>query len=400
MPFKFNLSKYLKNIVKTLSNTNILEIIIADQNAIGHNVGDFLNMVFEKNGNVEKRVTILIYNLDSLSNEYILDIWKIIQRHYGGFKLIGIPLWVFKLLCKFVVFSQAPSISQYSGCSGTKFDEEVIFHTKNIITTELHLRDRDAGRELDYLKKKCGKVVLILQRDSDFRGADPARDTPVEDFLDSIRYLLDNGFGVVRITKNSSSQVDITHPNLIDIPFTHEYSDLKFIKVFRIANYALSNWFGPMEMLRLHGIPTLFVNVPPTFREFPKRNKTFILLSKMRTKAGLSMNMADFVSFYRGSHSPRDISELSKYGISLERNSSIEILEALVEFLEYVDDPHEIGCIRCTDAKQKLLEIDLEFFHKENQNLRIGEMEYSNILSKSDFTSALFCLSKGSKSFF
>jgi putative glycosyltransferase (TIGR04372 family) len=400
MSKSFIFSNFLKKALNLLSNTKYWEVIVADQNAIGHNVGDFLNMAFEKYKRTDKKRIFLVYNQNSLSNEYILDIWRLIQRNLGGFKLLGIPLWLYRMICKFVVFSKQPSISQYSGCSGTDFDQELIARTKKIMINGLNLQKSDAIDELDNLKQRCSKVILILQRDSIFRGADPARDTPIEDLLESISYLLSNGFGVIRITKSSSSQINIIHPNLIDIPFTHEYSDLKFIKVFNIANYALSNWFGPMEMLRLYGVPTLFVNVPPTFREFPKRNKTFILLTKMRNSVGLSLEVEDFVEYYRSSYSPRDISALSDHGISLERNTPREILEALIEFLARVDLPHEIGCIRCTGTKKKLMELDLRNFNEGTQSPRIGEMEYSNILSKSGFTTAMFCLSKGSELFF
>jgi putative glycosyltransferase (TIGR04372 family) len=399
MSKSFIFSNFLKKALNLLSKTKYWEVIVADQNAIGHNIGDFLNMVFEKYKRTDKKI-FLVYNQNSLSNEYILDIWRLIQKNLGGFKLLGIPLWLYKFICKFVVFSKRPSISQYSGCSGTDFDQELIAHTKKIIVNGLNLQKSDAIDELDDLKQRCSKIILILQRDSVFRGADPARDTPVEDLLESISHLLSNGFGVIRITKSSSSQVNIIHPNLIDVPFTHEYSDLKFIKVFNMANYALSNWFGPMEMLRLYGVPTLFVNVPPTFREFPKRNKTFILLTKMRTSAGLSLGVEDFVEYYRSSFSPRDTSALSEHGIYLERNTSREILEALIEFLACVDLPHKIGCIRCTGTKKKLMELDLINFNEGTQSLRIGNMEYSNILSKSGFMKAMFCLSKSSKLFF
>jgi putative glycosyltransferase (TIGR04372 family) len=393
-------STLLKKVLNTCSKTKYWEIIVADQNAIGHNLGDFLNMVFEKHKNKQKKKTFLIYNRSSLANIYILDIWKVMRKEFGGFELIGIPKWLLKISCKFVVFSKPPSISQYSGCSGTHYDEEFITRTRELISARFYMQMQDSIDEIDDLKERCGKLVLILQRDPVFRGADPARDTPIQDLEASIAYLLDAGFGVVRITKISSSKVSYVHPNLIDIPFTHEYTDLKFLKVFTHADYAVSNWFGPMELLRLFGIPTLFVNVPPTFREFPKRNRTFILLTKMQNSKGSALGEMEFIQFFSGSHSPRDVSALSDHGIFLSRNSPQEILDALIEFLEFVELPHKADCLRCSNAKRKLMELDTKTRNKGIKNFGVGEMEYSNLLSDVDFINANFCLTKTSQIFF
>jgi putative glycosyltransferase (TIGR04372 family) len=393
------LSNLLKEAFNRFSDTKYWEVIVADQNAIGHNVGDFLNFVFEKHSNKQKKRIFLIYSRHAMANIYMLDIWKVIRQEFGEFELIGIPHWLYKLICKFVVFSKPPSISQYSGCSGTHYDEEYITRTKELVSTNIIMKVQSGIDEIDDLKAQCGKIVVILQRDPVFRGADTARDTPIEDLNESISYLLHRGFGVVRITKSSASKVDYVHPNLIDIPFTHKYTDLKFLKVFKIADYAVSNWFGPMELLRLFGIPTLFVNVPPTFREFPKRNKTFILLTKMQNSNGHPLEEKEFIQFFSGSHSPRDVAALSGYGIFLSRNSPQEILDALIEFLQCVELPHSMECLRCSATKRKLMELDAKNISKGIKNSGIGEMEYSNVLSGIDFLNANFCLTKKSQIF-
>lgn len=95
------------------------------------------------------------------------------------------------------------------------------------------------------------------------------RCTNVESYFDSIRFLVEQGYFVLRIGDRSMKRLPDFGPQVIDVPFLKNY-DFK-MDVFAIAHcqFMISAHSGPCMLARAFDRPCLAVNVPVTFAHIP-----------------------------------------------------------------------------------------------------------------------------------
>lgn len=156
------------------------------------------------------------------------------------------------------------------------------------------------------------------------------RDTNIENYLDTIRFLVSCGYTVVRIGDQSMPRLPKLGPQVIDLPFCRAYD--QFLDVYFIASceFMISNHSGLCELARGFDRPCLPLNVPirwdprPPDYEFcaPKRYVT--------TERGRRRVLSYEEILGRGLHRCTTDAHFAELGVRLEELEP-EVLRAVVE---------------------------------------------------------------------
>ena len=289
--------------------------------------------------NSEKnKKTIDLFYFNFISNEYLLE--KLNE------KIIILNPILIRLLV------QADKIVQlFIGKNNThEIDNEISskdlkgFVHKYAPHIEFTQHENEKGKNL---MKNLGiqrdeKYLCLLVRDSAylneyFPGYDWSyhsyRDSNIKNYSSGIKYLLDQGYWIIRMGKVTNQKLDISHERLIDYSVSEYKSD--FFDIWLMANcyFCISTGTGLDEVARVFKIPTLYINYwsildwasfhqSVTFPKYIKYKDSKKLLS--------FSEYLDF-SFIR-------TEEYEKKNIEILELSSKEIKDAMMEMHEIVNN--------------------------------------------------------------
>lgn len=176
---------------------------------------------------------------------------------------------------------------------------------------------------------------LASHRYHDFRNMTPANYAP------AIRYLLDQGIWVFRLGDKASSQLDIDHPRLIDLPFLPEHEDFMDVVLLSKAWFALSCSSGPEGLARAFGTPVLLVN--GILEQLSFRNPGEVIQFKNYIDEATDRPIPYRDILARGIVGFSIASEYEEQRVRLEENSSTEILAAVQEMRARLEGEFEAG---------------------------------------------------------
>lgn len=394
VPLKFKacsvllLSVLFRSISFVLFKLSILQLTVVDIKAVGHNIGDFTNFILAK-----KRKTLLkmfFYSDNLVSNPYIPEIWRNLLG--SGSKMVKVPDFIGKWLSILCKFTHYPGLSEFSGCTGMTTQSSMqnsINRLSRQVIENFKSEESDAQilNRISLMKFSGKKICVILNRDQSFKGIDVNRDTDIKDLIESIKWLIQDNFIVVRITKVASESIrdDVESDYYIEVA-NELYSDLLFFKIINMSDLALCSWYGPMEVLRLLETPTFFYNCPMTIREFPKRTQVFLLPRNLLDQFSSVISVKDIVHYVVKGIDLRSEVDLEKMKFSYEKVDSFKILESLKSFLsnDLLSQHHD--CEKCKNIK-----FELSYYDKLTKKGN-GVYSYNILLKKEEFKLANFCI--------
>lgn len=199
--------------------------------------------------------------------------------------------------------------------------------------------DKDSSIAKEWLKskgwKENEKFICLLVRDSAYlknRGNydyHNYRDTEIESYAKVIRYLIDQGYWVVRLGKTAIKPSPISSNKIIDYPFIGDQNDLYDIWLILNCFFAISIGSGLDILPTVYNNPSVcFVNALPlgNFHSFQKNIWTPKHL--IWKSSGKYLNLKEHLI-----HSYHHSSKYEKAGISITDLREDEICNAVEEQL-------------------------------------------------------------------
>jgi len=124
---------------------------------------------------------------------------------------------------------------------------------------------------MDHYKIPSGSPIITLHvRETGYKnshgrpeGSDGTlRNAKIETFFPTIKYLLDEGYYIVRLGDNTMTQIPFNHKRLIDVPFCSFYNDLVDLFFISKSFFFICSPSGPLTIADAFATPRLITNFP------------------------------------------------------------------------------------------------------------------------------------------
>ena len=200
------------------------------------------------------------------------------------------------------------------------------------------------------------KIVLLHLRDIAFRGYNEFTDYKniykIDNYLKSVRYLIDLGYYVIRTGARSNAPIKINSKNFLDYPFSNIRTEELDVVIASQCNFCISSGSGFDGLVRSFRKPVLFTNFLP-ISHFISQSKYNMSIFKHivdgATGEKLSFKELDKLSMI-------NCFDGRKYKIKnlyIKENTEEEIFEALFEFIEYLSKNFNIKTNKIYDEQIK-----------------------------------------------
>jgi putative glycosyltransferase (TIGR04372 family) len=333
-----------------------VKINIMTTNRVGHLACEIEPLLRLTQNNDEGCLYIFISDALPVANTYLYDLLK----SYSN--IIGNAFW-------FNFYKTRPMLLEESFFAEFPYDLNNMLRGKDVLdinakgsesliniyqscSSVVHIpfQDVDFGWSLlsEFGIENTDKVVCLHIRDSDylankFPNQDFSyhdyRDTKIESYSLAIRYLIDNGYKVIRIGANTNQSLSSTNlTNYFDfcIERNEKYGDFLETFLLSVCDFFIATTSGPLSVAAIFDTPTLTVNSVPFFPGFGKNSR---FIPKRLLQNDSEVNMLDICAGKTLSSSDTkpliftfDSKGLSENGYEYVDNSEDEIYDAVKEF--------------------------------------------------------------------
>lgn len=189
----------------------------------------------------------------------------------------------------------------------------------------------------EFIKKiKYKKYICIHVRDSNYKrdkSRRTYRNSHIKNYLVGIKYLINQGYFVIRLGDDLADDFKFTHKNYFDYAKSKIKDDLIDLYLIKNASFIICTHSGIFDTARLFQKPILITNMVNLFASYPhnKNTRGIFKLIKFKQK---KMTIKDYVElpYYKYlSESP------SFNDLQLIENTSKEITNAIKEFENLVN---------------------------------------------------------------
>ena len=208
--------------------------------------------------------------------------------------------------------------------------------------------------------QKHQPIVTLLVRDSAFLEKDKTvsayphgvfsyhnfRDCNIEKFKNSVEWLLEKGFFIVRMGRIMKSKLDIQHDSFLDYPFCDSQNDLFDIWMFANCKFCISTNSGPDLIPLYYNVPRLVVNALPLNLITRTGSDTIIPKRLTFADSGKELNLHQYL---KANYLKSD--DYNKANIRIQENSSSENLLYVKEFVNRLENKNIIPSKEQTKAK-------------------------------------------------
>jgi putative glycosyltransferase (TIGR04372 family) len=209
--------------------------------------------------------------------------------------------------------------------------------------TSLNEQEKSAGRELERLLgiPLGRKIVTIHVRNDEPHGQYfyRYRNANINNYLQTIVYLLDQGYYVVRLGDRWMQRLPIDSPQLIDAPFNPHYSDFFDLYFIAESSFFIGMLSGPCSIAHSFWIPMLYTNTYYCYGQCGYDRGLMI------HKKYFSSQLNRYLSYHEILFSPlinyNNMEQFEIAGIELHENSPEEILTATMEMEARLGDRYE-----------------------------------------------------------
>ncbi|WP_415313769.1 TIGR04372 family glycosyltransferase [Candidatus Pelagibacter sp. Uisw_106] len=155
------------------------------------------------------------------------------------------------------------------------------------------------------------------------------RDCKIENFKETINYLLDLNYKVFRVGVKKENFLDINHKNYFDRSYTLNREDYIDVLLAENCQFCISTGSGFDALPRIFRKPILFVNLLPIINYHSFCKKDLTICKHLYDSKKLSIQDIFYQKFYNG----LDTDFYLKNGLQVVENSSNEILIVTKEMI-------------------------------------------------------------------
>tara|TARA_B110000014_G_scaffold263908_1_gene262355 strand:+ start:828 stop:2087 length:1260 start_codon:yes stop_codon:yes gene_type:complete len=233
----------------------------------------------------------------------------------------------------------------------------------------------------EYCKKKINKlgindndkIVCIHVRDGKYRddsNRKSYRNSDINNYLESIKFLISSRYKVIRMGKNSNTKIFLKNENFIDYNFNEIQEDILDLYLIKKCQFYIGTQSGILDVAHMFNKPILLTNMCELYTSFPRKKIDRGIFKKICNKySGENISINEFAKMPFKYHDPQlEINDLVFY-----ENNSHELLECTKEFL--VNLQNKLGETILQNKFNNLIKKQYETFYNQrlsNQhNLKI-----------------------------
>ena len=253
-----------------------------DIKRIGHFVGYVTKLNrFQK----FKKCRILILHTNECCNKYLFEQLKTnIDKSYfiNQSKLLNTAFYFYSKLFNYNASSLWLKNLYYLNHKDSPIKKpDLNSEISKKILKNLHLNSNDKwvcifNRDSNYLLKKYPK--------EDF-SHHSYRNYSINDFENSIHYLIQKGYKVIRVGTHPENEANIKHPNYIDYANSKYQSDFADVLLISNSKFCVFGSFSIVDIALLFNIPVLRINYVPIWDVFKDRYKHLSYSKNIMMKA-------------------------------------------------------------------------------------------------------------------
>ncbi len=191
--------------------------------------------------------------------------------------------------------------------------------------------------KLKFLNIPYQKLIILHVRDDKYRndkGRKIYRNSNINSYIDSVNFLINKGYFVVRAGRSPSKKMELKNKNFFDYSRSEIQEDILDLFLIKNCKYYIGTQSGIFDMAQLFNKPILLTNMVEIFSGYPHKENDRGIFKKIR-KFGKKINLADYLKYDFKYHNPAyDIKDLS-----FEENTEEEIYYSLIEFLKAQKNP-------------------------------------------------------------
>jgi putative glycosyltransferase (TIGR04372 family) len=223
----------------------------------------------------------------------------------------------------------------YENNDVVKFNEEdkIINYKLDLFLSKTY--DLKSQKLLDKIGiKNTSKIVCIHTRDGKYHNdflKRKFRNPDIKNYYQSINYLLNKGYSVIRFTLLAEKKYQIEHENFFDLPFLLNPKEIEFLQFYIVKNcsFFIANDSGPQYLPWLYGKPTLFTNIYRIFYiNSPNQNCRYLTREFYDTEVNKILSLNEFLNLPYKYHQLNYKDDRIKF----IENSSVDLFNSIIEF--------------------------------------------------------------------
>ncbi len=198
-------------------------------------------------------------------------------------------------------------------------------------------KEKFCEKKLNSLKIPYDRLVLLHVRDDKYRNDRHRRDyrnSDINNYIESIKHLIDKNYFVVRAGRKPSKKINYNHKNFLDYSYLNLQEDILDIFLMKKANLFIGTQSGILDLAQMFNKPILQTNMVEIFSKYPLKKNDRGIFKKIK-KNNEELSISDFVKLNYIYHNPsNNLKDLSFY-----ENNQEQLFESLNEFLEIQENP-------------------------------------------------------------
>ena len=212
------------------------------------------------------------------------------------------------------------------------------FNLDFLIPNEFYKKSKDILASLNV--DEDAKIVCIHVRDSAFhsykkrknyRNLNIEKNANIENYYETINYLLDKGYYVFRLGLIAEKKMQIFREKFFDLPYKISPSEIEFLQFYLVekCKFFIASESGPQYLPWFKYKPTLFTNISEFFYlTSPNINCRYTFRKIFDKKNNKYLNIKDYLNL------PFKYHDVNRHdnNFSFIENSSKELLESVIEF--------------------------------------------------------------------
>ena len=181
------------------------------------------------------------------------------------------------------------------------------------------------------------KIVCVHSRDSEYRGdlhRKNYRNSDINNYIDTINFLIQKGYKVIRMGKNSNKKINLQHKNFIDYNFVEIQEDLLDLYLIKRCEFYIGSQSGILDVAHMFNKPILLTNMCELYSAYPRKDCDLGIFKKISNKvSGEIINISNFAKMQFKYHDP----QIEIKDLIFDENSPEDLLESTKEFLENLE---------------------------------------------------------------
>ncbi len=264
------------------------------------------------------------------------------------------------------------------------------FNLDFLIPNKFYKKSEDILTRLNV--NKDAKIVCIHVRDSAFhsdkkrrnyRKLNQEKNPNIENYYETINYLLDKGYYVFRLGLIAEKKMQIFKEKFFDLPYLLSSSEIEFLQFYLVekCKFFIGSESGPQLLPWLRYKPTLYTNVSEFFYlTCPNINCRYTFKKIFDKKNSKHVNIKDYLNL------PFKYHDVNRHDDSFAfiENTSKELLDSVIEFeTNHINKKWELtnSQIEFNNYLKKRLE-DMYINRNQNKYNDLVEQNYKILITK------------------